>query len=176
MSSPDVLGKLADPKADKDAIHVAIIPVTCSHVKVHPGEPLKVRSGAVDKAGDEDWDGIVDPFLTRPVMPGERFYMLMKPGSITSLRHDWDHPAFKSSDEEAEMGWVREFAAALGIAFDTLWEGAGEYSDDENYYVSTGSIEVYGDGEDWVKFWEIFCRRTGKKMPDSVGGFFSCAC
>ncbi len=176
MSSPDVLGRLADPKADRDAVHVAIIPVTCSHAKVHPGEPLKVSFGAVDKAGDGEWDGIVDPFLTAPVMPGERFYMVLKPGSITSLRHDWEHPAFKSSEEELEMGWVREFAASLGVAFDTLWEGAGHYSEDENYYVSTGEIEVYGDGQDWVKFWEIFCRRTGKKKPSYEQGFFSCAC
>jgi len=176
MSSPDVLGRLADPKAAKDAIHVAIIPVTCEHAKVYPGEPLRVSYGAILKAGDEESHGIVDPFLTSPVMPGERFYMLLKPGSITSLRHDWEHPAFTDKTEEDEMEWVKNFAAELGIAFDILWDGAGDHADDADYYVNTGTIEIHGSSEDWEKFWEIFCRRTKKKKPEYAGGFFSCAC
>ncbi len=176
MSSPDVLGRLADSKAAKDAVHVAIIPVTCEHAKVHPGEPLKVSYGAILKAGDGEWHGIVDPFLTKPVMPGERFYMMLKPGSITSLRHDWDHPAFTDKTEEDEMEWVKNFAAELGIGFDTLWDGAGYHSEDSDYYVNTGEVEISGSAEDWEKFWEIFCKRTKKEKPEYAGGFFSCAC
>ena len=177
MSSPDVLGRLADSRAEKDAVHVAIAPVVCSHVKVHPGEPLKVvAGGAVDKAGDGEWDGIVDPFLTMLVEPGERFYLVLKPGSITSLRHDWEHPAFTDTTEKEEMDWCRGFAADLGVGFDTLWDGAGYHAEDDDYYVNTGEVEVYGSSEDWKKFWEIFCRRTGKKKPQYEGGFFSCAC
>lgn len=177
MSSPDVLGRLADSKAAKDAVHVAIIPVTCAHAKVYPGEPLKVvAGGAIEKAGDGEWDGIVDPFLRASVMPGDRFYMVLKPGSITSLRHDWEHPAFTDTTEEEEMKWVKDFAAELGIPFDTLWDGAGMYSGDSSYYVSTGEVEVYGSDENWKKFWDIFCRKTGAKKPEYEQGFFSCAC
>ncbi len=39
--------------------------------------------------------GIVDPFLQRSVLQGQRFYLCLFPGTVTSLRHVWTHPALE---------------------------------------------------------------------------------
>jgi hypothetical protein len=73
------LGQLVTGDVGRDAVHVAVIPMTAFRRMV-PGEKLK--------------NGIVDPFLTAPVEAGQRFYLCLYPNTVTSLRHVWEHPAF----------------------------------------------------------------------------------
>ena len=90
------LGRLiTDGGRRRDAVHVAVAPVTAAgrlapgqHVGfVHPGDIEVV--GAVEKP-----IGVVDPFLRADVQPGERFWLFLDPNTVTSLRHVWTHPAF----------------------------------------------------------------------------------
>src|SRR5262245_3338274 len=90
------LGELiTDPAAERDAVHVAVAPVVAAedllpgqHVGfVTPGDHEQVGATAITV-------GIVDPFLRQAVLRGERFWLLLYPQTITSLRHDWTHPAF----------------------------------------------------------------------------------
>jgi hypothetical protein len=78
--------------ARRDAVHVAVAPVVAA-AHLLPGQHVGVladgRAGA-----DEEPIGVVDPFLTEAVRPGQRFWLLLYPGTITSLRHVWTHPAF----------------------------------------------------------------------------------
>ncbi len=68
-----------DSFVKRDAVHIAVMPMIATRVMM-PGERLQ--------------NGIVDAFLTRPVQPGERYFLMLYPNTITNLRHSWEHPAF----------------------------------------------------------------------------------
>lgn len=86
MASEVCLGKAPEGDAGRDAVHVAVIPMTAVRV-VQPGERLA--------------NGIVDPFLTAPVQPGERFWLCLYPGTVTGMRHAWQHPCFPDEPRPA---------------------------------------------------------------------------
>lgn len=98
MKDDTKLGELiTDGEKRRDAVHVAVAPVTCADDGIMiPGALLKLidRENAVCC----DWEeavGIVDPFLTQScVKKGQRFWMFLLPNTITGLRHSWRHPAF----------------------------------------------------------------------------------
>ncbi len=82
------LGRLIDSTAGRDAVHVAILPMQALR-RMMPGEKLK--------------NGIVDPFLTKPVEAGEWFYLCLYQETVTSLRHVWRHPAFPDEPVKPEI-------------------------------------------------------------------------
>lgn len=88
-----VVGRLIEGEAYRDAIHVAIAPVECGPEGVSPGQEVGISDGkacphAVPAIG------IVDPFLTLAVAPGQRFWLFMFPNTAVGVRHHWTHPAF----------------------------------------------------------------------------------
>lgn len=98
MSNP-ILGQLLPThEKQRDAVHVAIAPVTAAQ-PLSPGQHV----GFVAENGTEfvghspDLIGIVDPFLKQEVQTGERFWLFLYPGTVTSLRHVWTHPTFTSA-------------------------------------------------------------------------------
>ena len=86
------IGHLIDDKSEKDAIHVAIAPVIAGE-KLKPGQRVGLVSSTV-VADVEPFVGIVDPYLRDDVEPTQRFWLFLMPGSVTSLKHAWTHPAF----------------------------------------------------------------------------------
>jgi hypothetical protein len=97
MSDTPKVGQLIGPDEKRDCIHVAIAPVIATCI-LKPGQLI----GWDDVMDDREHVtslttepiGIVDPFLRDGVRTGDRFYMFLLPGTITSLRHMWTHPAF----------------------------------------------------------------------------------
>lgn len=88
------LGKLVTGPAGRDAVHVAVAPVQAAGA-LFPGERVGLRpGGTAGRVPDREEIGIVDPFLPDPVRPGETFWLCLFPGTVTSLRHVWTHPAF----------------------------------------------------------------------------------
>lgn len=95
----ETLGTIIDERAGRDAIHVAVEPVVAATV-LRPGQHVGLYAGMAHGKGSivTETIGIVDPFLQRPVNPGERFWLLVYPRQITSLRHVWEHPKFPVAD------------------------------------------------------------------------------
>lgn len=108
------LGKLLTGGEKRDAIHIAIAPVVAGQ-RLAPGVQVGFledsKSGRVGI--DAEPIGIVDPFLLQSVEKGQRFYLFLFPGTVTSLRHDWTHPAFTEAvhvpDPDSEK-WLRKYA------------------------------------------------------------------
>ena len=92
QTTPTV-GKLLDGTEGRDAVHFALAPVIAGQW-LHPGENVGLLDDCKTAVIADDPVGIVDPFLTAEVKPGERFWLFLYPGTITSLRHVWTHNAF----------------------------------------------------------------------------------
>lgn len=118
------LGTIIDATQKRDAIHLAVEPVVAGQ-DMNPGDRISV----IDGVAWTDYDGaigIVDPFLAEAVIAGQRFWCVLLPRTINSLRHVWTHPALpdeveadeadsetpasiKKLRQEASEKWLREF-------------------------------------------------------------------
>lgn len=114
------LGKIIDETQKRDAIHLAVEPVIAGE-DLKPGQHITVENGIARKTRIGEGLGIVDPFLPKTVMQGERFWFVMYPRTIRSLRHVWSHPAFP--DEAPLEGLPSEMNAIQ------VFEGDGERHD-----------------------------------------------
>lgn len=91
------LGQLITGTAFRDAVHVAVTPVTVT-CRLDPGDPVALVDGTTDQV-EFDFDnpvGVIDPFLKHSLRVGDRCWLLLFPGEITGLRHVWTHPAFRA--------------------------------------------------------------------------------
>jgi hypothetical protein len=93
----ETLGTIIDDKSGRDAIHLAVEPVIAG-CTLKPGDDVEIIDG-VAKPG-ENPVGIVDPFLQKRVLKGQRFWLVVYPRQITSLRHVWTHPRFPEAPME----------------------------------------------------------------------------
>lgn len=170
------IGKLLPDDAKRDAIHIAVAPIT-ARVKLYPGQHVNARGFTT-----APFVGIVDPFLTQPVDPEQRCYIFLYSNTITSLRHEWTHPAFEeetpSNLENGAEARIREIAVTLGIRYDELLEAAEEW-------LQYGEYTVQYDSEAWrnefpsyqSEFWSLYEIVTGRNVPNEKReSFFSCSC
>lgn len=89
----ETLGMVHFKPEFRDAIHLAVEPVEAGE-PLRPGEHIYLRDGKAFADGAGKWVGIVDPFLPRNVETGQKFWLVVYPRQISSLRHVWTHPAF----------------------------------------------------------------------------------
>lgn len=108
------LGKLITTPQSRDAIHIAIAPVEASH-PLRPGERIYIESGMACSEVRGNAIGIVDPFLKKNVLGGERFWMFLMPGTITSLRHEWTHPALKTESKLSQPRGIESVKQSMEL-------------------------------------------------------------
>lgn len=202
----ETLGTMIGPNEKRDAIHLAVIPVIAGcnlepgeHVRLD-GEGLAVRGSENEADGEPMAIGIVDPFIKRvwrhgvsygTIKPGDRFWLVIYPRVITSLRHVWTHPLLP--DENADLKaqvfdareesrkWLEAFAQRLFSYEPSHWD-SGEPISRFDYLIAGaeeggfGSDIEYGEGcQPTEEFWMHFERYTGRKVTKRPG-HFRCAC
>lgn len=210
----ETLGTLIDEHQGRDAIHLAVEPVVAgeqlfagAHVGILniDGVLTAFHANPLEKAGGPKLKhvGVVDPFLETAVEEGQRFWLVVYPRVITSLRHVWTHPDFPNLTQDlgpteeqkaASKAWIEAYAQELSegeqydddyqqtVSYDELMHHAETFCDPDSkwggeHLVKGGLLEGVGTKPE---FWKHFTILTGKTpVPGYDGGppnFFSCSC
>jgi hypothetical protein len=131
--------------------------------------------------------GIVDPFLQRDIMPGQRFWMFLHPNTITSLRHNWSHPAFNDDmrnkrDATLSEAWLRNALSTNGPDYDEFiaavknggsWGSGYNHVTIDGQYIHVGGTDAHGEVPDG--FWGHVEAVIGRPVPFRASTF-SCSC
>ncbi len=179
------LGTVLTGDEKRDAIHLAVIPVVAFET-MRPGQRIRltVQGEAFIADNDDDCVGIVDPFLPESVVYKQRFWCVLNPRTITSLRHVWSHPAFPEEISErsapvetdavkAANAVIRDLAEDLDCSVGRLMAGAEVFMESGDYMCFDHDLN---HGWDMPKFWNAYETVTGKKVAEENGSFFRCAC
>lgn len=103
----DSLGTILNGTEHRDAIHLGVEPVIAG-MPLIAGDRIGIKDGKAYRLksrydrGSLKYMGIVDPFLSIPIQVDERFWLVVPPRTITSLRHVWEHPDFPKSQDIPE--------------------------------------------------------------------------
>lgn len=176
----ETLGTLIDENAKRDAIHLAVEPVIAGETLLS-GQRIGIVNGVATKKTDTIL-GIVDPFLADGVaLKGERFWLIVLPRTITSLRHVWSHPAFAEVKAEvkpphdAKMEsekWLRNFCATSDCpSYERVIAEAVDADGEDSLFFE--GHDAHGDIPN--EFWEHIEMVTGKKISNPPA-YFSCSC
>lgn len=202
MSDTLKLGQIIETPQERDAIHIAIAPVIAGE-GLYPNDNIGFAKGSSEIVVRKDKNngaiGIVDPFLTENVKAGQKFWMFLYPNTITSLRHDWTHPAFQAKEDKEEIKkkvlwslkntekskqWLLDFISQTNCPdYETLISAAIDELEGDEY------CSAYNDGE-YLHFngsdahgaipaelWDHIQKVTGKKIPqEKRAKYFSCSC
>lgn len=170
------LGSLIAGEARRDAIHVALAPVTAGE-ELMPGEHVGLNSDGQAVTTATKCIGIVDPFLTKRVAPGEKFWMLLYQFTVTGMRHQWSHPDFQEEHQgpteamrKAAKDWISDFAREHSKSYYQMMDAARGWIENEDYFVGGDEFEGVSVPD---TFWVHYEVLTGKR---GTGSFFSCSC
>lgn len=188
MANEPVIGHVIDGEAHRDAIHVAICPVVANE-KLAPGQDIGFVEGSRERveavigpALAHRRLGIVDPFLRSLVFAEQRFYMFLMPRTITSLRHEWTHPAFEVANptvtaSESET-WLRAFADKAGLSYDRVVEIGRNCANTDDFvteYDTSRARDAFY-AIDSPDFWSHIERVTGITVNNKDHIPFTCSC
>lgn len=183
----------------RDAIHLAVEPVIAGE-KLFAGQDIglvqsagglvAMRANKLEQ-GPVKALGIVDPFLEDAVYPGDRFWLVVYPRQIKSLRHVWEHPDFPAAlsepeavsvapvkvadPQEVSRAWIENYAnGSVDMTYNRLMEAAREYLRYGEHVVEGGRYEGFYLNQE---FWDHYEVVTGETVNESDrGSFFSCSC
>ncbi len=178
-----MLGDLPSKNDDRDAVHIAIIPMEAGE-DLNPGDHVcKVGNTVVKPTPDtlETPIGIVDPFLSpRLIKKGTTIWVCLYPNQVFGMRHHWKHQAFLSKDESEE--WLRNYCSGhdcpsfeilMGVLNEDMFEEDDFNSDiDDDVWFFTG-IDAHSDIPN--EFWMHAENYLDKKFYYKPTRF-SCSC
>jgi hypothetical protein len=177
------IGQLITEPQERDAIHMAVAPVTVAHITT-AGRHCGIDADGLASEYVKPYVGVIDPFLIGAANKGARCWLFLYPGSITSLRHEWAHPAFTtiaapaSQKTDSEL-WMRKWAVKH-MGEDYYGDG-GQRSEDDAYAsaIHAGhehTVGPYEDSRDHIddEWWTHWERITGKIGDRDT--YFSCGC
>lgn len=177
------LGTIITENEKRDAIHLAVENVVAGE-SLAPGDHVGwLSDGRVGIMTNKKL-GIVDPFLTEIIKENERFWLILYPRQITSLRHVWSHPDFsadtiiKKSKKDAEL-WLRKYINnGVNINFSTVINCITyDLAHSQNIEVICLPEDIDGDRTITPEFWENFEIYTSRKVPQKQrANYFRCAC
>jgi hypothetical protein len=181
MSQHEVnLGELITGAECRDAIHIAVAPVVAGE-DLQPGQHVMLNADGRAVSGSQPI-GVVDPYLHWPVEKDQRFWLLLNPRTITSLRHEWSHPQFTSQDHNDPWVAILSVASRLNIGTEKLMQLADGYADagcgmwwPDNH----GDATDRGYSIDWAKeFWPHWkaIRGSNAETHHEHGNPFECNC
>lgn len=180
MKDEPNLGHEPPRNQQRDAVHVAVLPLVAGE-PLGRGQPVGIKDGLAFASATPKV-GIVDPFLAGgggydgdvAVYEGCRFWLLLYPRTITSLRHEWSHPAFPlpEGDAQASEAWLRKHAEMYSIEYEELMAGA-----------ISGNGACFGDddGPSWAsraEFWHHVGVVVGRHFSPAhiENTSFHCSC
>lgn len=173
------LGTLIDSTAQRDAIHIAIAPVTAG-ARLAPGTHVGFLGDGENVGVCNAPIGIVDPFLERAVNRGERFFLCLYPRTITSLRHEWTHPSFstvgiRTPEIAAAIKRLTDFGSNIGWTYERVLETLTEAIETGGAH---GGDDTTADNfnDNKADLMAAAAVITGKVPKDIEGTYFSCAC
>lgn len=200
------LGTVHQKIEHPDAVHLAVHQVQLGNSGwgYNPGCMLSIgKDGFVyETTQRENAVGILDPFLQdiTDLNAGDKVWLVLFPGMITSLRHVWEHPAFPSATtnpgqtlseymkelEQNELAIIppdkrdsyialRSYAENLEITVEKLLREAAIQAESGNHYY-TGRSEAEGMwlGDDFWKHYEAYTSTT--VLAENKTNFISCSC
>lgn len=87
----ETLGLIHQFDEPRDAIHIAVIAVTAA-MHLEAGDHIKLVDNKAYACEPYEGPGIADPFIIGTIQPNDKFWLVIYPRKITSLRHVWSHP------------------------------------------------------------------------------------
>lgn len=142
MDQIQTIGKILTGNEERDCIHIAILPCIAAE-GLSPGSEVGLVYGTTNqiRRKSRHYDlkslGVVDPFLDQYVEKGQKVWVFLTPGTVTGMRHHWEHPdvdSFQVPKNDSEK-WLREFADKWNFDYDQMITEC-QYS--EGYVVAQG--------------------------------------
>lgn len=166
------IGQFITGPQERDAIHVAVAPVSARY-ELRPGEHIGFMDDGTVSTEAQEPIGIVDPFIFGVIPPKIQFWMFLYPNSITSLRHDWSHPAFpvasrKISDSRLARKILEAFGDSNDMSLDEVLRALAQME-------SNGRVPVDITGEISDSAWDAYEVIVGHQVANRAE-YFACSC
>lgn len=171
---------------ERDAIHIAVMPVFVGADYLNPGSKVKFTYGSRDTVVSartdygEDAIGVIDPFLKLDdyqysINKGERVWLYLYPNTVDGMRHHWHHPIVDAphTTESEDVQWLRRYAEEEALDYNEMMKIA-QHGDD--YMISRGQDTNYGvdRSEFWRRVEVVLGQTFSAEHKESVG--WSCSC